>query len=116
MGTLPAPIRTVVESYGDSVADLFLYCVPLAVVALVAVLLLQEVPLGRRSGLEQLAAQQAGAEDAAGTASTEPGQELAARTTQGPSHADGTTGTDTAADASGTSDADGARETVRSGA
>jgi EmrB/QacA subfamily drug resistance transporter len=59
VATLPGPIRTVVESsYGDSIADLFLYSVPLAAVALVAVLLLEEVPLGRRSGLEQLAEQE----------------------------------------------------------
>lgn len=114
VGTLPAPVRTVVESsYGDSVADLFLYCVPLAVVALVAVLLLTEVPLGRRSGLEQLAAQQAGAEDAAGTASTEPGQELAARTTARPAGAERADGAD---DVTGAADADDARETVRTGA
>jgi EmrB/QacA subfamily drug resistance transporter len=53
VSTLPGPIRTVVEaSYGQAVADLFLVAVPIALVALVAVLLLKEVPLGHRSGVE----------------------------------------------------------------
>ncbi|MGV8979317.1 MAG: MFS transporter [Cellulomonas sp.] len=53
VSTLPGPIRTVVEaSYGQAVADLFLVAVPIAVVALVAVLFLKEVPLGHRSGTE----------------------------------------------------------------
>jgi EmrB/QacA subfamily drug resistance transporter len=53
VSTLPGPIRTVVEaSYGQSVADLFLVAVPIALVALVAVLFLKEVPLGHRSGVE----------------------------------------------------------------
>ncbi|PVU84157.1 MFS transporter [Cellulomonas sp. WB94] len=53
VSTLPGPIRTVVEaSYGQAVADLFLVAVPIALVALVAVLFLKEVPLGHRSGVE----------------------------------------------------------------
>jgi len=55
VSTLPEPVRTIVESsYGHGIADLFLYAVPLGVIALVAVLFLKEVPLGRRSGVEQL--------------------------------------------------------------
>jgi hypothetical protein len=53
VSTLPGPIRTVVEaSYGQAVADLFLVAVPIALVALVAVLFLKEVPVGHRSGVE----------------------------------------------------------------
>jgi EmrB/QacA subfamily drug resistance transporter len=54
VNSLPAAVRTVVEaSYGTAIADLFLIAVPLGLVALVAVLLLEEVPLGTRTGLEQ---------------------------------------------------------------
>jgi EmrB/QacA subfamily drug resistance transporter len=53
LATLPVPVRTVVESaYGEGVADIFLAAAPLGLVALVAVLLLREVPLGTRSGIE----------------------------------------------------------------
>jgi EmrB/QacA subfamily drug resistance transporter len=52
--TLPASVRVVVEkAMGDSIADLFLIAAPIALVSLVAVLLLKEVPLGTRSGIEQ---------------------------------------------------------------
>lgn len=55
LATLPTPIRTVVEeAFGDSIADLFLIAAPIALISLVAVLFLKEVPLGRRSGIEQL--------------------------------------------------------------
>jgi len=65
VATLPGPIRTVVEaSYGQAVADLFLVAVPIALVALVAVLFLKEVPLGHRSGVElRLEVEQALADD-----------------------------------------------------
>lgn len=55
VSTLPEPVKTIVESsYGHGIADLFLIAVPLGVIALIAVLFLKEVPLGRRSGVEQL--------------------------------------------------------------
>ncbi len=54
VATLPAPVRDVVEkAFGNGVAELFLIGTPLAVVALVTVLFLKEVPLGQRSGIEQ---------------------------------------------------------------
>jgi EmrB/QacA subfamily drug resistance transporter len=54
VAALPEPVRTVVEAaFGRAIADLFLLAVPLGVVTLVAVLLLREVPLGTRSGVEQ---------------------------------------------------------------
>jgi hypothetical protein len=46
LATLPAAIRTVVENaYGSSVALMFLVAAPLALIALVAILFLREVPL-----------------------------------------------------------------------
>ena len=52
--TLPAPIADVVErSFGQGVAELFLIAAPIALVALLAVLFLKEIPLGHRSGIEQ---------------------------------------------------------------
>ncbi|WP_265520303.1 MDR family MFS transporter [Oerskovia flava] len=52
--TLPAPLRDLVEqSYGAGIAHIFLVAVPLAVVALLCVALLKEVPLGTRSGLQE---------------------------------------------------------------
>jgi MFS family permease/protocatechuate 3,4-dioxygenase beta subunit len=51
---LPEPIRTVVErAYGDGIADIFLVAVPVAAVALLLVLFIKEIPLGRKSGIEQ---------------------------------------------------------------
>lgn len=46
LDTLPAPVRAVVESaYGHGVADIYLYAAPVAVVALLLVVLVKEVPL-----------------------------------------------------------------------
>ncbi|MEK8226066.1 hypothetical protein NKG05_08275 [Oerskovia sp. M15] len=54
MNTLPAPMRELVEkAYGDGIADIFLVAVPLAVIGLVCVLFLKEVPLGHKSGLDE---------------------------------------------------------------
>jgi len=65
LSTLPGPVRTVVEqAFGDAVADLFLVAAPIAVISLVAVLLLKEVPLGNRSGIQQRLAKVEGATDA----------------------------------------------------
>jgi len=56
IGALPLPVRGVVErAYADGIADLFLASVPLALVALVAICLLREVPLGQKTGLQQRA-------------------------------------------------------------
>lgn len=64
LATLPAPVRTVVEqAFGDAVADLFLLAAPIALVSLVTVLLMKEVPLGNRSGIQQRLG--TGTEDAA---------------------------------------------------
>lgn len=53
LATLPAPVVGVVEhAYGVGVADVFMFAAPVAFIALVAVALLDEVPLGTRSGIE----------------------------------------------------------------
>ncbi|MBD8078852.1 MFS transporter [Cellulosimicrobium arenosum] len=54
VSTLPGPIRDLVEkSYGDGIAEIFLVAVPLALVALVAVSFLKEIPLGTKTGLQE---------------------------------------------------------------
>jgi MFS family permease len=56
LSTMPAPIRTVVESaYGHGVADVFLYSAPLALLALLVSLFIKEVPLRTKGGLAQAA-------------------------------------------------------------
>jgi len=51
--TLPGPVREIVEhAYGAGVGEIFLAAAPAGVVALIAVLLIKEVPLGTRSGIE----------------------------------------------------------------
>jgi MFS family permease len=55
LSTLPPLLVEVVEkAYANGIADIFLTAVPLAVVALVCVALIKEVPLGHRSGIDQL--------------------------------------------------------------
>lgn len=69
LATLPAPVRLVIESaYGEGVADIFLVAVPLGLVALVAVLMLREVPLGTRSGIDIARAEQAAVGSPVGSA------------------------------------------------
>ncbi len=49
LDALPGPVRTVVESaYGHGVADIYLYSAPMAVIALLLVLFVKEVPLRTR--------------------------------------------------------------------
>ncbi|MEV6316779.1 MFS transporter [Streptomyces sp. NPDC051776] len=63
---LPAPIRTVVESaYGHGVADIYLYAAPIALVSLLTVLFIKEVPLKTRAATGAEAAAEAGATAAA---------------------------------------------------
>lgn len=46
MASLPAPVRVIVENaYGDAIGDVFLVAVPFAVIAVIAALLIKEVPL-----------------------------------------------------------------------
>src|SRR4051794_41574792 len=53
IGALPAPVAHVVEhAYGTGVGEIFLLAAPLGLVALLAVALLREVPLGGKSGID----------------------------------------------------------------
>jgi EmrB/QacA subfamily drug resistance transporter len=50
---LPPTVAHVVQhAYGDGIGEIFMVAAPLGLVALAALLLLREVPLGRRSGIE----------------------------------------------------------------
>lgn len=63
LASLPAPVQTVVESaYSDGITTIFLYAVPMAVVSLIAVLFIKEIPLGQRSGIEQVLDEEKAAE------------------------------------------------------
>lgn len=54
LSRLPAPIRNVIEgAYGHGIGDIYLYATPVAVVALLLVLCIKEVPLKTKSGIEQ---------------------------------------------------------------
>lgn len=82
LSTLPEPVRIVVEqAFGNAIADLFLVAAPVALVSLIAVLFLKEVPLGNRSGIEQLLEQE-GAMLAPATAEAGVDAELDALTEQ----------------------------------
>ncbi|MFD5079769.1 MFS transporter [Streptomyces sp. NPDC058371] len=64
MDTLPAPLRTVMESaYGHGIADVFLIAAPLALLAFLVTIFIKEVPLRTSGGLAQAA--EANAEAAA---------------------------------------------------
>nr|WP_107402077.1 MFS transporter [Streptomyces oceani] len=53
LSKLPGPVRGVIESaYGDGIADIYLYATPLALVGLLLVLFIKEVPLKTRSAME----------------------------------------------------------------
>ncbi len=63
LASLPAPVQTVVEgAYADGITTIFLYAVPMAVVSLIAVLFIKEIPLGQRSGIEQVLDEEKAAE------------------------------------------------------
>ncbi|MFG2195712.1 MFS transporter [Streptomyces sp. NPDC048639] len=85
MSELPAPIRTVVESaYGHGVADIYLYAAPAALIALLTVLFIKEVPLktGVASGAEAAA-------EAESTAAAVSGVEALPETVDGPARVAG---------------------------
>jgi hypothetical protein len=66
VNTLPGPIRAVVEhGYGTGVGEIFLVAAPLGLVAFLAILLLEEVPLGTVSGVEAAAGESREQEDRA---------------------------------------------------
>lgn len=54
MSQLPAPVVDVVSgAYTEGITGIFLFAVPMAFVALVAICFITEIPLGERSGIEQ---------------------------------------------------------------
>jgi EmrB/QacA subfamily drug resistance transporter len=56
LSSLPVPVRTVVEAaYGHGVGDVFLYAAPSALLALIAILFIKEIPL-RTASAEQMRA------------------------------------------------------------
>ena len=61
VNSLPGPVQAVVEhAYASGTAEIFMVAAPLTLVALIAIALLPEVPLGERSGSERLAEERAG--------------------------------------------------------
>ncbi|MFD9204502.1 carboxypeptidase regulatory-like domain-containing protein, partial [Streptomyces anthocyanicus] len=72
MDSLPAPLRTVMESaYGHGIADVFLIAAALALLAFLITLFIKEVPLRTSGGLAQ-AAEAAQADGTAAVAETAP--------------------------------------------
>ena len=53
-------MRTVIETaYGQGIGEIFLIALPLAVLTVVMVALLPNIPLGRKTGVQQLAEKEA---------------------------------------------------------
>jgi hypothetical protein len=53
VSSLPEPVARIVEhAYGTGIAEIFLVAAPLGLVALIALLLMRERPLGGKSGIE----------------------------------------------------------------
>ncbi|WP_125099914.1 DHA2 family efflux MFS transporter permease subunit [Leucobacter chromiireducens] len=73
---LPEPIRIVVESaYGHSIGNIFFAAAPVAVIALVAIIFLPNIPLSSKSNAEKIAEMREQAGDAgAGTAALDQGR------------------------------------------
>lgn len=60
VASMPHELRVIFEeTYAQAISNAFLWTVPLAVLGIVAVLLLPNIPLGRRNAQEQRAAQRA---------------------------------------------------------
>lgn len=56
LSELDAPLRLVFEeAYGHGIGDIFLYASPVAIVAIIATILLPNIPLGTKSNAQQLA-------------------------------------------------------------
>ncbi|NGN92184.1 MFS transporter [Nocardioides sp. KC13] len=69
MDKVPEPLRTVLESaYGHGIADIFLVAAAVAVVALVLVVFIKEVPLKTKGGLAQAAEEAASVDGPAAVA------------------------------------------------
>ncbi|RSM90555.1 MFS transporter [Kibdelosporangium aridum] len=56
LATLPEPIANVIrEAYGVATSEIFLYCLPFAVVAVAVIFFLKQIPLKTQTGAERLA-------------------------------------------------------------
>lgn len=56
LSTLPEPVRIVVETaYGQGIGTIYMLIVPFAVISLVCVAMLPNIPLGTKSGAEKMA-------------------------------------------------------------
>ncbi|MGF0115400.1 MDR family MFS transporter [Promicromonospora sp. Marseille-Q5078] len=63
LSAVPGPVAEVIASaYSDGITTIFLYAVPMAVISLIAVLFMKEIPLGHRSGIEQVLDEEKSAE------------------------------------------------------
>ena len=72
LDALPAPVAEVVRAaYGDATGRIFLVAAVLAVIGLVAILAVREVPLRTQTGQQQLDAERAAAAAEAGASGTE---------------------------------------------
>jgi EmrB/QacA subfamily drug resistance transporter len=59
LADLPEPVATVIrEAYGTATSDLFLICAPIALLVVVAVAFLKQIPLKTQSGSERLAGEE----------------------------------------------------------
>ncbi len=88
LSKLPAPVRTVVESaYGHGIGDIYLYAAPVALIALILVLFIKEVPLRTRSALEGDGPEDAPADAPAQTAEEAAGEAPAEGPQDGPADA-----------------------------
>lgn len=62
LSELPEPVRQVVEaSYGEAIGNVYMLIFPLAIVAIITVVMLPNIPLGTMSGADKLAAERAAA-------------------------------------------------------
>lgn len=60
---LPGPLRAVIESaYGHGIGNVFLAAAPVAIIAIIAIAFLPNIPLGTQSNAQKLAARRAEAE------------------------------------------------------
>lgn len=77
MAELPEPLRLVIETaYGHGIGNIFLAASPVAILAIVAIAFLPNIPLGTQSNAQKLAAQRAD-ERAAAERAGEPASETA---------------------------------------
>ncbi len=83
---LPPPVRELVEkAYGQGVADIFMVAAPIAVIALIAILCIKEIPLGTKSGIQQtLEAERLAGQGAEGAQGTEGEQRVQVESEQVP--------------------------------